>query len=172
MSSQPHPITGTWALQTFGLYLPDTTPTPDTPALLHPLGNAPLGRITFTADGYMSCTLTSRDAAAPIESASWVVASDEEVVSAARAMTTYCGPFRLYKDSDNDNGQALLATAVDIALDPNWMGKPQVRRWELRDGEKTLVLRPVQDIVLPDGTKTTAVLVWHRLDGVKASANL
>lgn len=94
----------------------------------------------------MSCTLTSREAASPIESVSWVVASDEDVLGAARAMTTYCGPFKLYK---GDEGQALLATEVDIALDPNWIGKPQVRRWELHDAEKTLVLQPVQDIVLP-----------------------
>lgn len=135
------PITGTWALKSFGLH---PAASPSSAALFQPLGGHPLGRIIFTPENYMSCTLTSRDAASPMESPSWIVANDDEVLDAARAMTTYCGPFRVYEQ----DGQQLLSTNVDIALDPNWIGKPQVRRWELH-GDRTLVLRPVQEFTLP-----------------------
>ncbi|KAL4996195.1 hypothetical protein BDV10DRAFT_187420 [Aspergillus recurvatus] len=82
----PEQRSSTWVLQTFGLHLSSA---PDTPAILHPLGDDRLGRITFTPDSYMSCTITSRDAASPMSSPSWIVASGEE---------NYCGPFKLYHE--------------------------------------------------------------------------
>ncbi|KAJ0414925.1 Lipocalin-like domain-containing protein [Aspergillus carlsbadensis] len=152
-----HPIHGAWTLVSFDLHLAaDPTSAP----ILQPLGPDPLGSILFSPTGYMSCTLTSRDAAAPLESPSWVLADDEEILRAARRLTTYCG----YYDFFEEGGEKRLSTHVDIALDPNWIGKPQVRRWEvLEQGGKTvLVLRPVQELLLPDGTKTLGRLVWER----------
>lgn len=155
MATQTLPITGTLVLQSFGLH---PSSAPNTPAILLPLGDDPIGRITFTPDSYMSCTLTSREAASPIASPSWILANDEEVLHAARSLVTYCGPFKLY----HEDGQTLLSTQVEIALDPTWIGKPQVRKWELRD-DVMLVLRPLQNILLPVGCVCVCVMgfgVW------------
>src|ERR1700761_3158555 len=112
-------LTGAWKLLSFKL-----APPPDSSqAILEPLGPSPPGRIVFTAENYMACLLTSSEAAKPIASESWVKATDDEVLQVARAMTTYCGPFKLLTES----GEDLLSTNVDLALDPNWIGGSQVR---------------------------------------------
>ncbi|KAK7714759.1 hypothetical protein SLS57_007002 [Botryosphaeria dothidea] len=87
---------------------------------LHPLGETPLGRIMFTTASYMSCALTNSDAGEILQSTSWTQASDEEIASVARLMTTYCGPFQIYEE----DGKSFLKTDVEISLDPTWMGKP------------------------------------------------
>lgn len=133
-------LIGVWALKSFNLVLASS---PDSPAVFQPLGEDPLGRIVFTAGNYMFCTLTSRKGSEPIQSPSWVTASDDEVLNAARSLTTYCGPFRVF----TEDGQNLVSTQVEVALDPNWIGKPQVRRWEVT-GNK-LILRPKQEFTLP-----------------------
>jgi hypothetical protein len=62
-------------------------------------------------------------------------------------MVTYCGNYTTYEE----NGYQFLSTAVDVSLDPNWIGTAQVRRWEYKkEGAKeSLTLRPVQEFDLP-----------------------
>lgn len=135
-------IEGAWELISFDV-CKENDPTP----LAQPLGPKPLGRIMFLPSGYMSCTLTDPERAKAINSKHWSVASDEEVIFAARAMTTYCGYFTIYAEND----EARLSTKVDIALDPNWIGSTQVRRvgYHEEGGEKFLTLKPVQYLELP-----------------------
>lgn len=134
-------LTGVWALKSFDLFLASA---PNEGPIFQPLGDEPLGRILFTSENYMACTLTSRIASEPIESATWQQANDNEVLNAARTFTTYSGPFKLYTNGKED----FLETQVEIALDPNWIGKPQVRRWEVI-GNNKLILKPVQEFSLP-----------------------
>lgn len=138
-------VAGTWVLRSFGLH---PTEPPNAPAIFHPLGKSPLGRVIFTNEGYMSCSLTSAEAAAPMKSASWIQATDKEILVAARSLTTYCGS---YKTFTNEDGEQLISTMVDVALDPNWIGKPQVRKYRLnKDGDgEILTLSPIQEFTLP-----------------------
>lgn len=133
-------LTGAWALKSFDLFLASA---PNGDPIYQPLGEEPLGRIVFT-ENYMACTLTSRIASEPTESATWQQANDDGILNAARTLTTYSGPFKFYTKGKED----FLETQVEIALDPNWIGKPQVRRWEVINNTK-LILKPVQEFSLP-----------------------
>ena len=75
------------------------------------------------------------------------MAPDEDVAFAARTMTTYCGPYKVF----SENGETRLSTDVEIALDPCWIGTAQVRRVSLRieAGRQTMVLKPLQFLQLP-----------------------
>jgi hypothetical protein len=136
-------LQGAWKLLSFHLTLASDPST----SVIEPLGPLPLGRIVFTPESYMACILTSAEAASPITSESWIKATDDEILRVARAMATYCGPYKLIPEGD----EALLSTDVDIALDPNWIGGPQVRRWAIQEngGKTILTLRPVQQFELP-----------------------
>ncbi|KAF4539248.1 hypothetical protein BFW01_g7387 [Lasiodiplodia theobromae] len=150
-------LIGTWTLKSFALHL---TSDASSQPIFHPLGTSPLGRIMFKSDGYMSCTLTNPEAFEGWASPTWFLASEQDIAGVARPMTTYCGPYRVYEE----NGKSLLSTDVEIALDPSWVGKPQVRQWEVKQsgGKTLLVLRPVQEFLLPDGTPTKAIVVWEK----------
>jgi hypothetical protein len=143
--SKEKELVGTWKLISFSLYLAGDT-TYSRPVYL-PLGDSPLGRITFTPSGYMSCLLTRSDVLEAMTSPSWIQASEDEIITIARPMVTYCGPFRLHQQ----DGVKLFSTAVDIALDPTWIGKPQTRKWEIKRTNRTtqLILKPVQEFTLP-----------------------
>jgi hypothetical protein len=142
------PLTGIWNLLSFHLAHPDNP----SETLLQPLGDSPLGRIAFGADGFMSCLLMPQANAQPLDMALWAQASDEDVLRVARSFTAYCGRYRV---SEEEKGQAgSLSTRVEVALDPNWIGGEQVRRWSVRKegGRELLTLRPVQEFVLPVST--------------------
>lgn len=145
---------GAWRLLSFDLH---SASAPDAPALFQPLGESPLGRILFSSTGYMSCLLTSLNAATPIESTSWAGATDEEILNASRSMTTYCGPYTTFEE----DGDQLLSTAVEIALDPNWIGKPQVRKWEYKKTgtKELLILRPIQNFSFP--VSVTSAIIFR-----------
>ncbi|RDL40508.1 uncharacterized protein BP5553_00487 [Venustampulla echinocandica] len=158
-------VEGAWELVSFILYAGESL----TP-IATPLGEKPLGRIMFLPSGYMSCTLTNPDAAKPIQAPQWAVASDDEIVSISRAMTTYCGHFRTFEE----NGDLMLATKVDIALDPNWIGSVQTRKVILHEAQGTrfMTLKPVQALLLPNGMKATGVLLWKQIEDKKLVASL
>lgn len=75
------------------------------------------------------------------------MASDEDIAFVARALTTYCGPYKVF----SENGEVRLSTHVEIALDPSWLGTAQVRRVSLREeaGKQTMILKPIQFLQLP-----------------------
>jgi len=134
------------------------------------MGPTPLGRMVFSPDGYMSVLgndpqLTKRMS----PEVPWVVAPDEDVAFVARYAMSYWGAFRLFEE----DGRLRLATDVHVSLDPGWTGTEQVRNVELKeeDGKTIMVLRPVKDLLTPDGTKGTAVLFWEKMPSNKV-ANL
>ena len=138
-------IVGTWKLISFDLVSDEAS---GSKLIAQPLGPAPLGRIMFNTDGYMSATLTKPDNAKPLASkVPWTIAPDEDVAFAARTMTTYCGPYKVF----SENGETRLSTDVEIALDPRWIGTAQVRHVSLRKevGKQIMVLKPVQFLQLP-----------------------
>ncbi|KAF4634560.1 hypothetical protein G7Y89_g3541 [Cudoniella acicularis] len=159
-------ILGTWKLTSFDLV---TDEAHGSKQVGQPLGPTPLGRITFNSDGFMSCLLTHPDNTKPL-GGPWQLASDEDISFVARTMAAYCGPYKVF----SEEGEIRLSTDVEIALDPSWIGSPQVRRVTLRKeaGKGILVLRPVQPFQLADGTKLYGVLGWEKLERVGQNAKL
>lgn len=150
-----------------------------TQTLNEPFGPKPLGRVTFTPDGYMSAILTHPDYAAPLDKPWRSGATDAEVAQVARAMSSYCGPYQV----SQREGETFLSTSVEISLEPNWIGTIQERKISFGElgGEKTMILRPVQPLLLvvrcPDsltspchsyisqgGKKGYGVLTWVKVD--------
>lgn len=135
-------VEGVWELLSFDLCKEgESTP------IAQPLGLTPLGRIMFFPSGYMSCTLTNPEAAKTFKSALWAMAPDDEIANTARSLTTYCGNYTVYVE----DGEIMLATTVDISLDPTWMGSVQTRKVSLseKQGQNYMTLKPVQTLVLP-----------------------
>jgi hypothetical protein len=136
-------VVGTWHLLNLQFCLNED----GSKVLGEPAGPTPLGRITFTPEGYMSALITDPRIAHPIDKP-WVNAEKDVQLKIAMALSAYCGK---YKVSENKNGELQIATQVEISLDPNWIGSKQVRNvrlGEVKDGKQTLVLTPTESFTL------------------------
>lgn len=136
-------VVGTWHLLSLHFCLNED----GTKIIGEPVGPTPLGRITFTREGYMSALITDPRIAHPIDQP-WVKAEKDIQLKIAMALSAYCGK---YKVSEKKNGQLQVATQVEISLDPNWIGSKQVRNVRLgqvKDGKQTLVLTPTESFTL------------------------
>jgi hypothetical protein len=181
LASRKNQLAGAWKLISFEVFSDDA---PGSKPIAKPHGELPFGRIVFTPSGYMTATLTPRERAMPLKTSEWIEASDKDVVFVARGMTTYSGPYRLFEEGE----ELRLHCDVEIALNPNWIGKPQLRKVTIHEekGHMYLTLRPLQYLLLPvsplplnellvwilldltntiqDGSKTLGVLVWEKLE--------
>lgn len=120
-----------------------------------PFGDHPVGRITYTPDGFMSAQIMheSRPAFATAELYGG---------SPAEKATAYDGYIAYYGTFAVDPVQHTLTHHVTGSLFPNWVGGDQVRFYTLETPD-TLVLttRPFQ----AQGTEVTAHVVWRRNPG-------
>lgn len=118
-------LTGVWKLVSFNLK--STTTNDSVPAISHPLG-----RLIFTAEGYMNASVTDADAAKPLpDNKLFSHRGVDELASIVRLFTSYSGRFKVYEEG----GQRMLSTDVDIALDPGMINKPQVRKVSIEKRE-------------------------------------
>jgi Lipocalin-like domain len=110
------------------------------------MGLTPLGRLLFTADGWIS-TIGNDSSKIISPSGPWIVALDAEIALVARHMLTYWGAYRVFVEGED----VRLETQVHVALDPSLVGTKQERRLEFRqeDGRELLVLWPVGDFIAP-----------------------
>ncbi|KAE8444331.1 hypothetical protein EG329_000641 [Mollisiaceae sp. DMI_Dod_QoI] len=134
-------IIGTWQLVTYKYFHDEAATQP----LTEPLGPNPLGRLTFSSDGYMNAFISDPKRARPLDTP-WLSASDKDVANIARAISAYCGQYLVLLKE----GQARLCTDVEASLDPSWIGTVQERKVEFGEleGKRTLVLRPVKPFTL------------------------
>lgn len=137
----PKDIIGTWQLISWQYFRDEAA----TQFLMNHGRLNPLGRLTFTSDGYMSAILTDPARAIPPDTP-FRFAPDRDVANIARALTSYCGQYRLFEKE----GETRLSTDVEVSLDPSWIGGAQERKVGFGElgGKKTLILRPVQAIPL------------------------
>jgi hypothetical protein len=138
-------LAGVWSLLSFEFF---DSEGPDKKLVRKPHGDKGFGRVVISPAGYLSGILASPAVMDPLPSDDWAAASDEEVVRISRGFNAYSGPMTLHERED---GGLLWHTNVEIALNPNWIGKQQTRRadyWE-EDGISYMTLRPVRYYLQP-----------------------
>jgi hypothetical protein len=118
--------------------------------VIHPLGEAAVGMILLTEDGWFSGQASSGDrhrstATTPFE------ATEDERAEMARTYIAYAGNYEV-------EGDRVIFTG-SVALFPNWVGVRQERTWHF-EGDVLVLTQPPQEI---DGTSYVFELRWHRL---------
>jgi hypothetical protein len=116
----------------------------------YPFGEKPEGRLTYTEDGFVAVNImaTSRRKFEVREMKLWTA---EEKAAAAETYISYSGRYEF----DGDK----VLHHVDVCLFPNWVGKDQVRIFDL-DGN-TLALKTIPDPKDEHGRQ--GYLIWERI---------
>ena len=115
-------------------------------------GENPLGFITYTAGGRMSAILTNANRSISADSAG--SASTEEQAMLFRNSFSYAGRYTL-----TNNG---VIHHVDIAADPTWMAKDQIRFTRI-EGTKLIISSPPIKSVTSQNPIEFSV-VWERIE--------
>lgn len=116
-------LIGAWRLRSFEF-------TDAAGGILRPLGEHPAGYVILSGDGHMSLNFTATDRA-DFAVDDLFGGSDEERAAAARGFVSFGGPYRIEGDA--------VVVEVEFSLLPNWVGRPQTRRFAI-DGDR-LTLR-------------------------------
>lgn len=135
-------LIGTWSLVSFELTLASGE-------VVLPFGEAPIGRIHYGPDGFMAAHLM-RAGRARIEGSSESL-SGEAAAKVLADQFSYCGRFRCEPE--------LVIHSVEVATNPNWVGREQ-RRGARFDGNKLILSAGG---VRHGDERGQAVLTWVRL---------
>jgi hypothetical protein len=116
----------------------------------YPMGQNPVGRLTYDALGRMSAQIMRPDRPKPqgVASASW---SAEEKAAAFDGYIGYYGTFTVSET------ERVVIHHVEASLYPHWVGSDQRRMYEFSGSQ--LILRAVNGSV---GPGTESRLVWER----------
>lgn len=135
-------LIGSWQLIDYVTRLSDGTQ-------IEPLGAAPYGLGTYTADGWMSAHLMRRDRA-PLGSARPALdqIAPDLLVATAAGYIGYAGRYTI------DAPASRIIHHVETALLPDWIGTDMIR--EYRFADDILTLRP------PAVGGAASVLRWRR----------
>ncbi|KJX92982.1 hypothetical protein TI39_contig4472g00001 [Zymoseptoria brevis] len=165
-------LVGTWKCISFHLYSIPSSPSPSQPASLlsKPHGDTPLGRVSISPTGWLAAHLFTPSHLSTLPpDTSWQTAPNEDVAKVARGLGMYCGFMEVFEDEEE--GSLWWRTTVEVAADPGMIGGREERRvrFEREDGEgeegrEVMVLEPMKEFVVEDGTKARAVLKWVRMD--------
>lgn len=117
-----------------------------------PFGAAPIGRITYTAEGHMSAQIM-HDTRAPFAADALYGGSPEERAAAYAGYIAYYGGFTV------DPVAGVVRHHVTSSLFPNWVGSEQVRHYVLNGDQLTLSAPSVD----ARGQPVTAQVVWRRV---------
>src|SRR5579864_3414615 len=115
---------GVWKLVSYELRAPSG-------ALSYPLGNDPVGRITYDAEGRMSAQLMRRNPP-NFSNDDRRKATTEEMVAAWRGYVGYFGTYTV------DEKAGTVIHHVEAAWFPNFVGTEQVRHFKLQSDRLTL----------------------------------
>ncbi|SMR64591.1 unnamed protein product [Zymoseptoria tritici ST99CH_3D1] len=163
-------LVGTWKCISFHLYAVPSNPSPSNPhgdLLSKPQGDSPLGRLSISPTGWLAVLSSTPSSLGALTSGkSWHAAPDEEVALVARGLVMYSGYMEVFEDEEE--GPVWWRTTVEVAADPGMIGGKEERRvrFEREDGEgrDVMVLEPMKEYEVEDGTKARAVLKWVRMD--------
>lgn len=121
-------IVGSWTLVSY-ITKPDDADEP----INYPLGKDAQGFLHYTPQGFVSAQLMAVGSK-PYTSQDVFHVPDDEAADAARHYLSYSGPYEVIMLE----GETFLKHHVEVALVPNWVGKPQLRRCQFRGDEMTL----------------------------------
>jgi hypothetical protein len=113
------------------------------------MGPNPVGRITYTDEGFMSATMMP-SGRTDFEASDVLGGTDSEKLAAAKYFVTYCGPFDVRDDT--------VYHTPELTFFPNWVGQELPRMAKL-EGDK-LILTTSE--MVRDGKLSTAEIVWQR----------
>ena len=116
----------------------------------YPMGQKPVGRLTYDALGRMSAQIMRPDRP-KFQSATPVRGSAEEKISAFDGYIAYYGTYVV-----NEKDHSVIHH-VEASLYPNWVGSDQRRLYEFSEGK--LILRAING---SGGPGTESRLVWER----------
>ncbi|KAJ9660187.1 hypothetical protein H2198_002693 [Neophaeococcomyces mojaviensis] len=155
-------LAGGWKCLTFEIYDSDA---PDAEPVYKPHGDAPLGRVLLSRNGYLSAHLSVPSLISEFQAkdSQWRSAPDAEVAKVARGLAMYCGYLELFREAD---GSLWWQTRCDIMVDPKRVGKLEKRRLRYFEegGKQFMVLQPINDEVTPGTAHTRAVLKWEKFE--------
>jgi len=114
------------------------------------MGRQPIGRLTYTSDGYMSVLITGRDRRRIIPGDP-VMGIPDATITAARRSIAYAG--RYEREGD------VLVHHVELSSFPDWIGTDQQRLISWQDDQLVLYTHPAP----VGGKEQAAFLTWQRL---------
>ena len=117
----------------------------------HPMGEHPVGRLTYDAQGLMSAQLML-PVRPKFEAPSKARGSAEQKIAAFDGYIAYYGTYTV------DVARRTVIHHVEASLYPNWVGSEQRRLFEFSEGR--LILRVVNG---SGGPGTEGRLVWERV---------
>jgi hypothetical protein len=138
-----NPLLGTWKLVSF-----ETTGQDGRSH--YPLGENPLGYITYSHDGYMQVAMMKANRPR-INAETLPLAKTEDKAVAAATYVSYCGRYETSGDT--------VIHHVEISLDPNMKGDRLERHMQLAGDTLTLTTVPFPIF----GKPYTGRLVWKRV---------
>jgi hypothetical protein len=144
-------LSGVWSLVSFNVMANNIS-------VLQPNGPNPLGKLSITADGYLSVLITTPEKAIPLpEGVKWSNASDSAIADIARPMVAYCGKV----NTSYVGEQLVLTTQVDVALNPVWIGTAQSRNVSFvnENGRPYMLLIPQSTVLL--NLPVSLNIAWH-----------
>jgi len=117
----------------------------------YPFGPHARGRLVYRADERMEVQLTDPDRPA-------FANDDPRLASAAEVRAAFDGYMAYYGTYSVDFREQAVVHLVEAALIPNWVGRSEVRRFELAGDRLTL-----KGPLVLDGVSLVVSLVWERV---------
>lgn len=139
-------IVGTWRLVSMTYRDPATGRETDL------WGKAPLGFLTYTPGGRMCAVIAASSRKIVEESAE--KATEAEQAMLFRTSFSYAGSWRMTNEG--------LVHRVEVASDPTWVGKDQIRYFRYEAKKLIITGPPLQTV--GDPTPRVLQLVWERVE--------
>jgi hypothetical protein len=144
MSIKPEDLIGTWHLATWEIRFGDGKDKS------YPFGDDAIGQLLYSADGYMSATISRADRP-PLSTARLRQAPIEEKAEAFEGYYHYAGSWQI----DGD----YVVHQVSMSLNPGYVGTEQRRLVSIKDCHMTL---STADQGREEGNFRRHYLVWRR----------
>ncbi|HMG25340.1 MAG TPA: lipocalin-like domain-containing protein [Acidimicrobiia bacterium] len=142
---KPDDLVGTWRLRSW-------KNTGSDGSVVDPLGENPVGFISYHDHGYMSVEIMA-EGRTPFRDDDVLGGTPEERSAAISTYLGYAGPFEVRAD------EGAVVHHIEVCSFPNWVGDAQVRFAELDGDTLTLSTKPMTF----QGVERTAALVWDRV---------
>lgn len=137
-----NPFVGTWRLLSYEVRRADGE-------IVYPWGQAPIGLLIYSEDGYMSVAMMSANRTRFVTN-DVKRSTIEEKAAAVNTYISYGGRYDIQGDT--------VIHHVEVCLFPNWVGNDQKRTYKFDDNRLTL------STPLPGGNiQRSAHLVWERV---------